>query len=115
MTSAERPKSGRHRSARLASALRAIPNVATYSGIALLIAGGVLLAVAWGRVAGLTNVALQVPYVISAACVGLALIAVGLTVLSITAKVSDARARRAQMSELRDALRAIRQELQERR
>ncbi|MGZ6827758.1 MAG: hypothetical protein ACXVGH_13290 [Mycobacteriales bacterium] len=97
------------------SALRQVPGIATYAGLALALAGGVLLLVAWGKTAGLTNVALQVPYLVSAGCTGLALVAVGLTVVSLAAKSADARARRAQLLELQHVLAEIRKGLEEQR
>jgi hypothetical protein len=90
-------------------ALRAVPHIATYAGMALLVAGGALLVLTWVRVAALTNVGLQMPYVISAGVTGLALIAVGLTVINLSAKASDAALRRAQSGELRDLLAELRQ------
>ncbi|MCW2585087.1 MAG: hypothetical protein JWN55_603 [Frankiales bacterium] len=97
---------------RWASALRAVPHVATYAGLALTLAGGVLLLVAWGKTAGLTNVALQVPFLVSAGCTGLGLVAVGLTVVNLAAKHEDAVRRRAQVSELQELLAALRRALE---
>lgn len=89
-------------------ALRAVPHIATYAGMVLTLVGGVLLVVAWGRVAGLTTVGLQMPYVISAGCTGLGLIAAGLTIVNLAAKSEDSAKRRAQLGELRDLLAELR-------
>ena len=88
--------------------LRAVPHLGTWVGIILAAAGGVLLAIAWGRTAGLTNVGLQIPYVISAGFTGLGLIATGLTVVNITAKQEDSRERVRQVAELRELLSELR-------
>ena len=84
--------------------LRGVPHIGTYAGIGLVALGAVLLVIAWGRVAGKAEVALQVPYVVSAGFIGLGLIAAGLTVVNINAKLADARERSRQISELRDLL-----------
>lgn len=89
-------------------ALRAVPHLGTYTGMALTVVGGVLLLVAWRKTAGLTNVGLQMPYLISAGCTGLALVAVGLTVVNLAAKAEDSRKRREQVRELHDLLAELR-------
>lgn len=94
------------------AALRAVPHITTYAGMALLTAGGILLLVAWVRVAALTNVGLQMPYVISAGCTGLALVAVGLTVINLSTKAEDAARRRAQSAELQELLAELRKLVQ---
>lgn len=94
------------------AALRGVPNLATWAGVAVCAAGLVLIAVAWGRVAGLTNVALQMPYLVSAGFTGLGLIVVGLAVVSISAKRADAAERSRQLRELRDVLADLRAELE---
>ncbi|MCW2543820.1 MAG: hypothetical protein JWM40_1372 [Frankiales bacterium] len=88
--------------------LRAVPHVVTYIGMLLTLAGGVLLVVAWSKTAALTNVGLQMPFVLSAGCTGLGLVAVGLTVVNVAAKTEDADKRRAQLGELRDLLGELR-------
>lgn len=88
--------------------VRSIQYIGTYSGVLLLAAGAILLAVAWGKVAGLTNVALQLPYVVSAGFTGLGLVAAGLTVVNICAKQADARERTRQVTELRALLTELR-------
>jgi len=94
------------------AALRSIPNLGTWTGVVLSSVGLVLIAVAWGRTAGLTNVALQVPYVVSAAFTGLGLVVVGLAVVSISAKRADSAERTRQIRELREALADLRQTLE---
>ena len=96
------------RAGRPFAALRNVDNAATYAGVALTLLGGVLLLVAWGKTAGLTQVSLQIPFLVSAGCTGLALVAVGLTVLNIAAKADDARKRSQQLSELQAILGELR-------
>lgn len=96
------------RAGRPVVALRAVPHVSTYAGILLTVAGGVLLLVAWVKTARLTSVGLQMPFVISAGCTGLGLVAVGLTVVNLAAKAEDARRRQAQTAELHDLLAELR-------
>ena len=93
-------------------ALRAVPHITTYIGMLLTLAGGVLLVVAWSKTAALTNVGLQMPFVISAGCTALGLVAVGLTIVNVAAKNEDSVKRRAQLSELHDILRELRRAVQ---
>src|SRR3954451_8641010 len=74
------------------AAVSAIPNLPIFAGLGLVVLGGVVLLVAWGRTAGEHNVALQLPYVVSGGFIGLALVAVGLIVVSVAAKAADAAA-----------------------
>ena len=101
------------RASRPLVALRAVPYLSTYAGMALTLIGGILLLVAWGRTAALTNVALQIPFLISAGCTGLALVAVGLTVVNLAAKAEDARRRREQLTELQQILGELRRAVEE--
>jgi hypothetical protein len=100
---------------RIVARIRNIPNLGTWIGVLLATAGAVLLVVAWGKTAGLTNVALQVPYVVSAGFTGLGLIATGLTVINISAKQADARERTRQVTELRELLTELRATIQDER
>jgi hypothetical protein len=112
--------SGPSRSSRLSdsvgkriTAVRNIPNIGTYVGVLLIAAGAVLIAVAWGKVAGLTNVGLQMPYVVSAGFTGLGLIASGLTVVNVSAKLNDSRERSRQVAELHGLLAELRRVVEE--
>lgn len=96
-------------------ALRPLSPVPTYIGIAIATIGFALLAVTWGAVADETNVALQVPYLVSGGLTGLALVLVGLTVVSIAARRRDAALREQQNLLLADALRELSAALEERR
>ena len=85
---------------RLPSWLRGSSPVPIYIGVAITIAGFVLLLIAWGQVAGETQVSLQLPYLVSAGLTGLALVMVGLTVVTIASEQRDAAARDRQMDQL---------------
>jgi hypothetical protein len=87
--------------------LRPLSPGPVYAGIALTLAGFVLIAVAWGQTAHETNVALQIPYVLSAGFSGLGLVLVGVTVVNIAAKRRDALLREQQTQLLADALREL--------
>lgn len=94
--------------ARRFATLRATPHLVTWLGIGTAAIGVVLLIVAWGKTAGLTNVALQIPYLISAGFTGVALVIAGLTVVNIDAKRTDAAERSRQLAELRGLLAELR-------
>ena len=80
--------------------LRGSSPVPTYIGIGIAVAGFVLLLIAWGQVAGETQVYLQLPYLVSAGLTGLGLVMVGLTVVTLAAEQRDAAARDRQMDQL---------------
>jgi hypothetical protein len=94
-------------------ALRSVPNLGVWAGVVVATAGLVLIAIAWGRTAGLTQVGLQTPYVVSAGFTGLGLVVVGLTLVSITVKRADAAERTRQLRELREVLADLRQQVEE--
>jgi hypothetical protein len=89
--------------------------VPTYLGIGVSAIGFVLIAVAWGQVAGERLVARQLPYLVSGAVTGLALVMVGMTVISVAARRRDAALREQQTALLADALRELGSALEERR
>ena len=92
------------------AALRPLSPTPTYIGIGVAALGFVLLAIAWGGVAGEDNVAFQMPYLISGGLVGLGLIMVGLTIVNVAAKRRDAVLREQQIQLLAAALRDLRGE-----
>jgi hypothetical protein len=87
------------------------PRVWTFVGVALLAAGCVLLGVAWGYAAGQIQVALQIPYVLSAGFPGVGLVVVGIGLIVVGARETDARTRRRQQQELISLLGVLRDEL----
>ena len=91
----------------VASFLR-LPRVGTWSGLAVIAAGIILITVAWADVAGTEEVGDQLPYVMSGGFVGLALVCIGATLAAIDAKLNDAKARKEQNLELLDALADLR-------
>ena len=91
-------------------ALRPLSATPTYIGIAVAAAGFVLLAIAWGGVAGKNNVAFQIPYLVSGGLAGLALIMVGLTIVNVASKRRDAALREQQIQLLAAALHELRSE-----
>ena len=88
-------------------ALRPLSPVPTYIGIALAAIGFVSIMVAWSQSAAETNVALQIPYLISGGMVGLGLIMVGVTVVNVAAKRRDSLLREQQTELLASALREL--------
>lgn len=72
----------------------------TFIGVGVAIFGFVLIMIAWGQVAGETQVYLQLPYLVSAGLTGLALVMVGLTIVNVAAKQRDAVDRDRQIDQL---------------
>lgn len=99
--------------ARLLASARAVPGMGTWIGLGLSVLGVVVLVYGWGKVAGLTSVALQLPYVASAGVGGLALVALGLTIVNVAAKQAEAAERTRQLGELRDLLAELRRTVEE--
>jgi hypothetical protein len=92
--------------------LAEVPHLGIWVGVVLVAAGVVLLFVAWAKTAGLTNVSLQIPYVISAGATGLGLVVVGLAVARIGAALEDAKERSRQSGELSALVAELRQILE---
>lgn len=97
---------------RPASALLARPERLTLVGLGLVVTGCLLLLVAWGKTAGAPNVGLQMPYLASAGLGGLALIAIGLTAVSLGTRLGDAQRKEAQLDELTDVLAQVRRKIE---
>ena len=85
-------------------ALRPVSPVPTYLGVALSLVGFVLIAVTWGQVAPMKDVAKQLPYIVSGGLTGLGLILVGMTVVSVAARRREAALRERQSEQLGKAL-----------
>lgn len=88
--------------------------VPTYAGIVLTLAGFGLIIYGWAKVAGLTDVWRQMPFIVSTGFPGLGLVMSGLLVINIAAKRQDAAERNRQLDTLTDALHELRQTLEER-
>ena len=87
--------------------MKPVPPTMTYVGIAVAAAGFVVIMFSWGEVAALTNVPLQMPYLLSGGLVGLGLILTGLTLVNVNAKRIDAAARDRQLGQVREVLAEI--------
>lgn len=88
--------------------------IPTYVGIAITVIGFAVIAFAWGKVAGIAdNVALQMPYLVSGGLAGLGLVMVGVTVINVAAKRRDSQLRQQQTQLLADALRELRNALEQ--
>lgn len=87
-----------------AAALRRIPHLGTWAGLVLIATGFIMITIAWGKTAGQIDVPLQLPYVMSAGFVGLALVCVGVTLVAIDVRLRDSAARRAQSRRVCDAM-----------
>lgn len=83
-----------------------------YVGVALALVGMVLIAIAWGQVAAETDVALQMPYLLSGGLIGLAFVLIGLTVVNIASRRRDTALREEQTQLLADALSELRAALE---
>jgi TRAP-type C4-dicarboxylate transport system permease small subunit len=83
--------------------------IPTYIGIAVVAIGFALIGIAWAKIAPLLNVALQLPYLVSAGFTGLALVMLGLIVINIAAKRQDA----AELTRQLDRLVGVLTELQQ--
>ena len=78
-----------------------------YIGVVMFMAGFGLITYAWLKVAVLANVALQIPYVVSSAIAGVAIVLGGLGIVAVTTRRRDAQERTKQLGQLRDLLRGI--------
>ena len=81
--------------------------VPVYAGVVMIAIGGALVGYTWVRVADLTAVALQLPYLASSGLTGLGLIIVGALAISLAVKRRDATERARQVEELSLLVRAL--------
>lgn len=77
---------------------------AVWAGVTIVAAGFVAIFYTWARVAGLMNVAEQLPYLVSGGITGLALIIVGVTVVDVAVRRQDREERRHQLMQMDRAL-----------
>ncbi len=96
------PESGgwRRRVAPVGRLVDASSTAPIYFGIVVALVGFVLIVITWGEVAALTNVALQLPYLVSGGLTGLALVMVGMTIVNVQARRRDVAERARQMERL---------------
>lgn len=78
-------------------------------GITVVAVGFVGIFVGWRQVAGLTNVAEQMPFLVSGGLVGLALVIVGATILDVAVRRQDSRERREQLVQMNRTLSELRE------
>ena len=102
------PRTGRTLSVRWLEPASLIP---TYVGVVVIAVGFALIGVAWAEIAALTDVALQMPYLVSAGFTGLGLVMLGLVIVNISAKRQDGAERARQMQTLTEAMHALRDEI----
>lgn len=87
--------------------MRPVRPTLTYVGIAVVAVGFATIMYTWGKVAALTVVPLQMPYLVSGGLVGIGLVLTGLTLVNINAKRQDASARERQLGQVREVLTEI--------
>jgi hypothetical protein len=85
--------------------------VPTYVGIVVIAVGFALIGIAWARIAALTDVALQMPYLVSAGFTGLALVMVGLIIVNVAAKRQDSAERTRQLQTLAETFQSLQAEI----
>ncbi|MBW3667826.1 MAG: hypothetical protein KY443_01320 [Actinobacteria bacterium] len=98
----------------LPPALRAGSPVWVWAGVVASVVGLALIGIGWGKVAGETQVYLQLPYLVSAGLTGLVFVMVGLTVLNVTTRQRDGAERDRQITELVGIIEELRETLAER-
>jgi hypothetical protein len=97
--------------AKVPPSLRADAPAWTWIGLAAAGTGILLLALAWGQIAGETLVYRQLPYLASCAFPGIALIMTGVAIINATARHRDARERDRQIDQLVSLLDEVRANL----
>jgi hypothetical protein len=75
------------------------------AGLALVVAGFIVLFLAWNGAAGVDYVEGQLPYVLSGGLVGMGLIGAGLTVVNVQARRQDQAELLHRLEELMDLMR----------
>lgn len=88
-------------------------SAAVWLGLVIVTAGFLVIMRAWVKVAGLLDVALQMPYLISGGLIGIGLIIVGVAFVDVAVRRRDAAERRDQISELRELLVELRRGLED--
>lgn len=91
--------------------MRLPPRALLYAGIGLVVLGLVAFAFTWGRVAGLTSVPLQLPYMVSGGLTGLAFVLIGITLVNVQVKLNEEAKRTRQLSQIAELLAELHQHL----
>lgn len=76
------------------------PTTGVWLGLALVAAGFVSIFYSWGKVAGVLNVAQQMPYLVSGGITGLALVIVGVTAVDVAVRRQDSHERKQQNAQI---------------
>jgi len=84
-----------------------------WAGVAVAAAGFILIAIAWGDVAGESLVYRQLPYLVSAGLSGIGLVLVGLTIINVGTRQRDAIDRDRQIGQVAAILEELRAILDE--
>lgn len=110
-TPPRRPAPARSLGLKPGSRLRGAANATTgtWIGVVLVAAGFAAIFYTWGKVAGLLNVAQQLPYLVSGGLAGLALIIIGVTVIDVAVRRQDSYERRQQLSQMTRTLAELRE------
>lgn len=106
-----KPALARNRGLKPGSRLRGAANATTgtWIGVMLVAAGFAAIFYTWGQVAGVLNVAQQLPYLVSGGLSGLALIIVGVTVIDVAVRRQDSAERRQQLAQMTRTLAEVRE------
>lgn len=110
----EAPTAGNEevRSGRLGAIMAPSSPVPVIAGVVVVAVGFGLIAVGWAKVAGLTDVGRQLPYLVSAGLSGVALVMVGLLIINLAARRRDAAEHRRLLEALTDAVGELREQRQ---
>lgn len=81
-------------------------------GLAVVVAGFAAIFFSWSKVAGLTNVAEQVPYLVSSGLFGLGLVIVGAAIVDVFVRRRDSGERKEQLAQMTEALSEVRELLE---
>lgn len=81
-------------------------------GLAVVAGGFAAIFFSWSKVAGLTNVAQQVPYLVSSGLLGLALVIAGAAIVDVFVRRWDSGERKAQIAQMTEALSEVRELLE---
>lgn len=93
------------------SRLRGVANATTgtWIGVVLVAAGFGVIFFTWGEVAGVLNVAQQLPYIVSGGIAGLALVIVGVMIVDVAVRAQDGYERRQQLAQMNRTLAELRE------
>lgn len=78
-------------------------------GLTVVAGGFAAIFFSWSKVAGLTNVAQQVPYLVAGGLLGLALVITGAAIVDVFVRRWDSGERKAQIAQLTEALSEVRE------